>query len=90
MKKGGSILKHRTLNPEWPEGAVELGFITEEEQKKFCTKLTRVAMYGGINHAPRLFTKKLSKHLTKETKMTKRAWWIHVYITGKVKWMKLF
>ena len=27
--------------PEWPEVIVKLGFITKEERKKFCSKLTR-------------------------------------------------
>ena len=53
---------------EFLEGMVELGFITEEEKKKFVYMLTR-AMYGGFD-VPRLFMKTLSKYLTKEMKMT--------------------
>ena len=33
---------------EWSEGMVELGFITEEERKKFCINLTR-PMYGRVD-----------------------------------------
>ena len=59
----------RPVYAEWPEGMVELGFITEEEKKEFCIKLTR-AMYGGVD-VPRLFSMKtLCKYLTKEMKMT--------------------
>ena len=58
----------RPVYAEWPEGLVELGFITEEEKKEFCIKLTR-AMYDGVD-VPRLFMKTLCKYLTKEMKMT--------------------
>ena len=36
-------LNGQTNISEWPEGMVELGFITEEERKKFCIKLTSKA-----------------------------------------------
>jgi hypothetical protein len=52
---------------EWPEGIVELGFITEDEQKKNCIKLTR-AMHGGVD-VPRLFMKTLCKYLTESMEM---------------------
>ena len=58
----------RPVYAEWPEGMVELGFITEEEKKEFCIKLTR-AMHGGVD-VPSLFMKTLCKYLTKEMKMT--------------------
>jgi hypothetical protein len=52
---------------EWPEGMVELGFITEEERAENCIELTR-PMYGGVD-VPRLFMKTLMRHLTMEMKM---------------------
>ena len=58
----------RPIFAEWPEGMVELGFITEEERKKFCIKLER-PMYGGVD-VPRLFMKTLMRYLTKVMKMT--------------------
>ncbi|KAI2492351.1 GAG-pre-integrase domain [Fragilaria crotonensis] len=53
---------------EWPEGMVDLGFITEGERQKYCIRLTR-AMYGGVD-VPRLFMKTLYKYLTGEMKMS--------------------
>jgi hypothetical protein len=53
---------------EWPEGMVELGFITETEREENCIELTR-PMYGGVD-VPRLFMKTLMRHLTLEMKMT--------------------
>jgi hypothetical protein len=52
---------------EWPEGMVELGFITEEERQKYCIKLNK-AMYGGVD-VPRLFMKTLKAHLVNKMKM---------------------
>ena len=37
---------------EWPEGIVELGFITEEEYKNTCVQLQR-SMYGNVDAALR-------------------------------------
>ena len=33
---------------EWPEGIVELGFLTQEELDKYCIQLDR-AMYGNVD-----------------------------------------
>jgi hypothetical protein len=33
---------------EWPEGMVELGFITPQEKEEYCIRLTK-AMYGNID-----------------------------------------
>ncbi|KAI2503386.1 GAG-pre-integrase domain [Fragilaria crotonensis] len=57
----------REVFAEWPEGMVELGFITEDERRKFCIKLTR-PMYGGVD-VPRLFMKTLFRYLTQVMKM---------------------
>ena len=57
----------RLIFAEWPDGMVELGFITEEERKKFCINLTR-PMYGGVD-VPRLFMKTLFRYLTQVMKM---------------------
>jgi hypothetical protein len=57
----------RLIFAEWPEGMVELGFITEEERKEFCINLTR-PMYGGVD-VPRLFMKTLFRYLTQVMKM---------------------
>ena len=51
---------------EWPEGMVELGFITEQEREGNCIELTR-PMYGGVD-VPRLFMKTLKQHSTEEMK----------------------
>jgi Reverse transcriptase (RNA-dependent DNA polymerase)/Zinc knuckle len=58
----------RPVYAEWPEGMVELGFISEDERKTNCIKLTR-AMYGGVD-VPRLFMKTLCKYLTETMKMS--------------------
>jgi hypothetical protein len=58
----------RPVYAEWPEGIVELGFITEEERRTTCIKLKR-PMYGGID-VPRLFMKTLSRYLINEMKMS--------------------
>jgi hypothetical protein len=52
---------------EWPEGIVELGFITEKEEQKYCIKLNK-AMYGGVD-VPRLFMKTLKTHLVDKMAM---------------------
>ncbi|KAI2509134.1 GAG-pre-integrase domain [Fragilaria crotonensis] len=52
---------------EWPEGIVELGYITEDELRRYCIMLTR-PMYGGVD-VPRLFMKTLRKYLTKHMNM---------------------
>jgi hypothetical protein len=57
----------RPVFAEWPEGIVELGFISEDERKTNCIKLTR-AMYGGVD-VPRLFMKTLCKYLTESMEM---------------------
>jgi hypothetical protein len=58
----------RPVFAEWPEGIVELGFISEDERKTNCIKLTR-AMYGGVD-VPRLFMKTLCKYLTETMEMS--------------------
>ena len=40
----------RHIYIEWPDGTVELGFITEEEKGKYCIKLVR-SMYGNFDAA---------------------------------------
>jgi hypothetical protein len=57
----------RPIFAECPEGMVELGYITEEEQKRFCIQLTR-PMYRGVD-VPRLFMKTLWRYLTKKMNM---------------------
>jgi hypothetical protein len=57
----------RPVFAEWPEGIVELGYITEEELRRYCILLTR-PMYGGVD-VPRLFMKTLRKYLTKRMGM---------------------
>ena len=37
---------------EWPESMKELGFITEDEERKKCIKLVRT-MYGNVDAALR-------------------------------------
>ena len=44
---------------EWPEGMVELGYMTKEEAKKYCIKLTS-AMYGNVDAPLRCTRKTLS------------------------------
>jgi hypothetical protein len=39
--KAELYLLDRPILAEWPEGMAKLGFITEEEQKKFCIQVTR-------------------------------------------------
>jgi Reverse transcriptase (RNA-dependent DNA polymerase). len=48
---------------EWPEGVLELGYVTEEITKKYCIR-SRKAMYG-IAQAPRAFFLTFSKFLRK-------------------------
>ena len=43
----------RPVYAEWPEGIVELGFITEEDLRKYCILLER-PMYGGVD-VPKTF-----------------------------------
>jgi hypothetical protein len=52
---------------EWPEGIVELGFLTEKELEKYCIQLDR-AMYGNVD-APLQWMRTFSKYL-KENGMT--------------------
>jgi hypothetical protein len=52
---------------EWPEGIVELGFLTQEELDKYCIQLDR-AMYGNVD-APLQWMRTFSKHL-KENGLT--------------------
>ena len=42
---------------EWPEGAVELGFATEEEAKCHCLKLVRNDVHGDVAAALHWFRK---------------------------------
>jgi hypothetical protein len=46
---------------EWPEGMVELGFITEKEKQEYCIRLKK-AMYGNID-APLCWMRTFSKYL---------------------------
>jgi Reverse transcriptase (RNA-dependent DNA polymerase) len=46
---------------EWPQGMLELGFITEEDKVNKCIELTK-AMYGNIDLSLR-WMKAFSKHL---------------------------
>jgi hypothetical protein len=46
---------------EWPEGIVELGFLSEEETKTTCIRLNK-SMYGTVD-APIQWMKTLSKYL---------------------------
>jgi hypothetical protein len=46
---------------EWPEGMIELGFITEQEKKDYCIQLKK-AMYGNID-APLCWMRTFSKYL---------------------------
>ena len=48
---------------EWPEGLVEFGYMTEEEQEGKCIKLGK-AMYGCVQ-SPLAFFNELSKQLRK-------------------------
>ena len=46
---------------EWPQGMLELGFITEKEKSQKCIELTK-AMYGN-KYSPLRWMKTFSKHL---------------------------
>ncbi len=50
----------RPMYVEWPEGMVELGFMTQEEVEKYCIQLDR-AMYGNVD-APIRWMRTFSKH----------------------------
>ena len=52
---------------EWPEGMLELGFITQEEHNGYCIKLEK-SMYGNVDAALKYF-KVYSKYLREEMKM---------------------
>ena len=53
---------------EFPEGIVELGYLTEEDVEEYCIMLTR-AMYGNVD-APLRWMKTLIKHLKKKMGLT--------------------
>ena len=53
-----------SIYAEWPEGMLELGFITEQEREENCIELTK-PMYGGVD-VPRLLMKTVKQHLTEE------------------------
>ena len=53
---------------EWPEGMIEIGFISEQEKNKYCIKLTK-AMYGNID-APLCWMKTFSKYLINTVGLT--------------------
>ena len=52
---------------EWPEGMVELGFISERENVETCAELQK-GMYGNVDAALR-FYKTYSKHLIENMEM---------------------
>jgi len=54
---------------EWPEGMVELGFLTLEEFQETCAELQK-GMYGNVDAALR-FYKTYSNHLQENVKMKK-------------------
>ena len=56
---------------EWPEGMVELGFLSGEDLRDYCIRLDR-AMYGNVA-APLRFFKTLTKHLMTEMDMLQSA-----------------
>ena len=53
---------------EWPEGMIELGFISEQEKNKYCIKLSK-AMYENID-APLCWMKTFSKYLINTVGLT--------------------
>jgi hypothetical protein len=48
---------------EWPEGSVELGFLTQEEHDKYCIQMLK-SQYGNVDAALR-WTRTFAAHLTK-------------------------
>jgi len=54
---------------EWPEGMMELGFISKAEKVETCAELQK-GMYGNVDAALR-FYKTYSKHLIEQVKMKK-------------------
>ena len=66
----------KPIYAEWPEGIVELGFITEEERKENCIHLV-LPMYGGVD-VPRLFMKSQRKYLIE--KMHQKMCFDHLII----------
>ena len=56
----------RTFYLEWPEGMVDLGFITEDERREYCIKLKR-SMYGNVD-AALLWQKDFTKTVTEDMK----------------------
>jgi Reverse transcriptase (RNA-dependent DNA polymerase). len=64
---------------EWPEGVLELGYVTEEITKKYCIR-SRKAMYG-IAQAPRAFFLTFSKFLRStgmtQSKLDPCLWFMH-------------
>ena len=52
---------------EWPQGMLDLGFITEEDKTNKCIELTK-AMYGNID-SPLRWMKTFSKHLMEQLKL---------------------
>jgi hypothetical protein len=47
---------------EWPDGMVELGCVTEEIKRDFCTRL-RVPMYGKVDVPLSMFKRTWTKQL---------------------------
>ena len=54
---------------EWPEGMVELGFMTQEEFDNTCARLG-TSMYGNVDAAMRWFYE-LTDHMTDKMDMTR-------------------